>query len=83
MDDVEIATVRKNAREQFLVAIREFRGRRMIDLRVYADNGQDLVPTPKGVAVKPESLGEIIAALIEAQARAQALGMLGKTEDGR
>ena len=76
MTDIQIAEIPKNARERFNVAIREFKGQRLIDLRVYASNGVDMAPTPKGVAIKPSSLRAIIEALQSAEQSARREGLL-------
>jgi hypothetical protein len=46
----------KNGREEVRATLTEYRGYRLADLRVYADDdGQD-VPTKKGIAVRVEDL---------------------------
>jgi hypothetical protein len=75
MNDLQIATVRKNSREHFRIAIREFRGVRTVDLRVYAlDTRGNPIATPKGIAVRPDLLDELIGALEAARSKARALG---------
>ena len=76
MTDTLISTIEKNRRERFQVAIRTFKGRRMVDLRVYADNGVETVATAKGVAIRPELIGDIISALEAARTAADAEGLL-------
>jgi hypothetical protein len=76
MNDIQIAEIPKNARERFNVAIRDFKGQRLVDLRVYASNGVDVVPTPKGVAIKPASLRAIIEALQSAEQAAKREGLI-------
>jgi Transcriptional Coactivator p15 (PC4) len=54
-----IATIAKNARESVRVALDEYRGVRLIDIRVIVPlDGQTgvLVPTKKGIALKIELL---------------------------
>jgi hypothetical protein len=76
MTDLKIAEIRKNAKETFVIAIVDHHGRRGVDLRVHASNGVDVVPTPKGVAIKPASLRPIIEALEKAEQAAKAEGLL-------
>jgi hypothetical protein len=68
--DVHIVDVRKNARELLRIAIREFKGRRNVDLRTYflGDDGAFL-PTAKGVSIRPDLLSDVIAALQAAEAK--------------
>lgn len=59
-----IATVPKNSREEIRVGLSEFKGQRLVDVRVYAgDAGSERTPTKKGIAAKVERLPELIAAL--------------------
>ncbi len=44
-----ISTLPKNARESIKVELTEFKGHDLLSVRVYADNGTDLVPTRKGI----------------------------------
>ncbi len=81
MTDLPVAELRKNAREVVRVAIRETRGSRNVDLRVYAENGrQEPVATANGVSIKPALLRPIIAALREAERAAVAEGLLPAEE---
>lgn len=77
-EDTPIATVPKNAREEFRIQLRTFNDRRFADIRVFAENGKGkLVATPKGVAIKPETLGAVIRALQEAEQAAKKEGLIG------
>ena len=69
-----ISKVTKNAREVMFLSLSEFKGHRLIDLRVHVPGDQegDWVPTRKGlslaVGLYPEfkrALGELEAALID------------------
>ena len=66
MTDRLIATIPKSGREDIRVSIRDFRGRLAIDIRVHADDGRERKATPKGVAIKPEMVSDLIKALQEA-----------------
>jgi hypothetical protein len=59
-----IAKIRKNSREEFRVAIRDFTGFRGVELRVWQKNGQGtFVETPRAIAVRHDVLPAIIDAL--------------------
>jgi hypothetical protein len=69
-----ISKVTKNAREVMFLSLSEFKGHRLIDLRVHVPGDQEgeWVPTRKGVSLAvglyPEfkrALGELEAALID------------------
>lgn len=64
-----IAIVPKNSREDVRVQLAEFKGNRLVDVRIYADTkGGGRGPTPKGVSLKVDDLPALIAALHAAQA---------------
>ena len=70
-----IGTVRKNAQQDIVVQLRSYKGSRFVDLRVMArgpDGGS--IPTPKGVAIKPDALPEIIELLRQAHSTAVEAG---------
>ncbi len=58
------------------MSLTRYREHDLVDVRVYADNGAEWVPTPKGVALPIEALPELAAALADAQKEAQAAGLL-------
>ena len=76
----DIATIEKNRTEELRVALKEYKGHDYVDVRTYvepyADEGQDRIPTKRGVTLKPEDLAELIAALQEAEKQARAAGLL-------
>ena len=80
----EIATIEKNKLEELRIALKEFKGYRLIDVRTYVepytDEGQGRVPTKKGVTLGLAKLPEFIAALHEAERQVRAAGLL-KEED--
>lgn len=58
MDEL-IAQFEKNATEVVRVSITEFRGRKLIDLRVYyADDEGEYRPTRKGIAISVDGYAE-------------------------
>ena len=68
-----IATVPKNAAEEVRVALTEFNGHALVDVRVYADFGGpagEKRPTRKGVSLARDRLPDLIAALQSAQREA-------------
>ena len=83
--DPNIATIEKNRSEELRVALKEFKGRRYLDIRTfiepYADEGQGRVPTKKGVTLGLAKLPELIAALQQAEEEARAAGLFQETED--
>lgn len=78
MDERTIATIGKNASEEYRVRLVEFHGRPFVDIRVFAtkDATGERVPTKKGVAIQPDKLSEIIEALQQAQAVAREEGLI-------
>ena len=63
-DSIPIATIHKNSREDLRVSVAEFRGHRFVDVRTYADSkGDHRVPTPKGIAIRPEAIPALVQAL--------------------
>ena len=66
----------KNSRESLVINQTEFKGVKLVDVRVfYKDENGDLKPTKKGVSVRPEQLDALIKALstVSAAAREQEL----------
>ena len=66
----------KNSRESLVINQSEFKGVKLVDVRVfYKDETGDLKPTKKGVSVRLEQLDALIKALstVSATAREQEL----------
>ena len=66
----------KNSRESLVINQSEFKGVKLVDVRVfYKDENGDLKPTKKGVSVRLEQLDALIKALstVSAAAREQEL----------
>jgi hypothetical protein len=76
LPDCLVATIPKNAREEFRLQVRTFKGHRSVDLRVFVSNGVELTPTPKGISIRPDLLRPVIDALLEAERVAEAEGLL-------
>jgi hypothetical protein len=74
-----IATVEKNTLEEVRVALDEFHGIDLIDIRVFADftgTHAEKRPTKKGISLKVAKLPELIEALEKARAEAERRGLL-------
>jgi Transcriptional Coactivator p15 (PC4) len=67
--------------DAFVVTISTFKGHNLIDLRKHAMNAAgQLVPTPKGVALKITRLPELAKAIDKALRKARELGLLAGDE---
>ena len=78
-----IATISKNRVEEIRISLSEYLGHDLINLRTFAtvDATSERVPTRKGLAFKVALLPEVIKGLRQAEAEAQAAGLLAaKTE---
>lgn len=76
---IEVATVRKSARESLAVRICEYEGHAYVDVRtIDIASGSQPQMTKRGVTINPRKLGELIAALREAERQAAALGLLAE-----
>jgi transcriptional coactivator p15 (PC4) len=74
-----VAYLTKNQRETVRIALDEFRGVRLIDMRVMAplgDPGGTLVPTKKGLCLRVDLLPELLEAIQKAEQEARRLGLL-------
>jgi hypothetical protein len=76
---VIVATLRKNARESVRVALEDFRGHNLLDVRLtvpLAAHAPSLTPTAKRISVNVAMLPSLRATLADAEAQAVALGWL-------
>ena len=75
-----ISTIPKNARDEIRVALDEFETKdgtyNMISVRVFYEDGGEHKPGRNGLNVRVELLPAILVALREAEAEAQAAGLL-------
>jgi len=63
-ESVLVHSFMKNALEEIRVSISTFKGKKYLDIRVfYQDDSGEFKPSKKGVALSPELLGELEAAL--------------------
>jgi hypothetical protein len=76
--------LRKNSREEIRVSLDEFKGTRLVDLRLFSTFTAANVPMPtkKGVSLSVAKLGELIDGLEKARAEAVELGWIG-ADDAR
>ena len=73
---ITIARFTKNKRESVVVALSEYRGVNLIDLRVFAATDEGDKPTQKGVALDVKRLPNLRDAIERAEAEAKRLGLL-------
>lgn len=69
-DGKMLATIPRSATEQLQIAIKEFKGKKYLDLRIFytTDEGATWLPTKKGVTCSPENiemLKEAVDAAVE------------------
>ena len=78
-DAVTIAVIGKNRREEVRIVLDTFKGTQLIDMRVFAafTSGNIMMPTKKGLSLRVEMLPDLIAALSQAQDKAEELGWIG------
>lgn len=64
-----VATFPKNKFEEIRVQIKEFKGYDLIDIRVYASSkdGEDKVPTGKGVSINVSHFPDLKKAILAAE----------------
>ena len=58
-DDAKmLATIARSATEQLQIAVKTYKGKSYLDLRIFytTDDGQSWLPTKKGVTVAPDAL---------------------------
>ncbi len=53
-----LAIISRSATEQLQIAVKEYKGKSYLDLRIFytTDDGANWLPTKKGVTVSPENL---------------------------
>jgi hypothetical protein len=77
---VILADLVKNSREHLRVALDEYQGHKLVDLRVTTELTQGTgvrVPTKKGVSVNVSHLPALVVAFTAAEAKARELGWIG------
>jgi hypothetical protein len=76
-DPIVIATIQKNRRESVRVALSEYKGTNLVDLRVFAPKAGEegaTVPTPKGLSCNVIMLPALCRALNDAPPRLSGSG---------
>jgi hypothetical protein len=64
MEDHEVYSFTKNAEETVRVALTEFKGHRLLDVRVYVKGqARQLIPTRKGLTLSRDLIGELLEGL--------------------
>lgn len=63
-----LATISRSATEQLQIAIKEYKGKSYLDLRIFytTDDGINWLPTKKGVTCSPDNLETLRDAIDEA-----------------
>ena len=85
MQETVIATIDKNTIEELRVALSEYHGYDLVNLRIWANYdsaGSEKRPTKKGFALRIERLPELITVLKKAEAEARAAGLFGAETEG-
>jgi hypothetical protein len=61
-----IASFEKNSLEEVRISLTEFKGKELIDLRVYyqPEDGEEKRPTKKGITISPEKFPELKKAIL-------------------
>lgn len=81
MDDAryEVARVEKNRRQVVAVALTEYSGRSLLDVRIFGDFAEDgeFRPTHKGISLRIDRLPDLIEALEKARDEAERRGLIG------
>ncbi len=64
-----LGTIERSETEQLQIAVKEFKGRKYLDMRIFytTDGGESWLPTKKGVTCSPEHLEILKQAIEEAE----------------
>lgn len=64
-----LGTIERSDTEQLQIAVKEFKGRKYLDMRIFytTDGGESWLPTKKGVTCSPEHLEILKNAIEEAE----------------
>ncbi|MFC5068897.1 transcriptional coactivator p15/PC4 family protein [Flaviflagellibacter deserti] len=78
MSDIIVAEFQKNSREDFRVAVGEFKGHALAHVRAWArkDDGT-VIPTKNGLSLRLHQIPDLIRALEKAAAAGEAAGFHG------
>lgn len=65
----------KNETEKLVIAEKEYKGRKYIDMRIYfLDDSGDYIPTKKGVTISPKYLEALVKILQKAEGSKAPMG---------
>ena len=78
---VVVGRLTKNKREVVVIALKEFSGRKLADVRVFASTREGDVPTSKGVSVDVQRLPALREAIVRAEDEARRLGLIPHPEE--
>ncbi len=75
-DNKLISTIERSSTEQLQIAVKEFKGKKYLDLRIFytTDDGASWLPTKKGVTVSPNHLSVLKEAIEVAIGELDGLG---------
>lgn len=63
-----VGKISRNGKQRLMVTIEDRKGVKVVDLRAYSIiNDGELVPTPEGIILPPETIETVIELLREAQ----------------
>lgn len=64
-DNKLISTIERSSTEQLQIAVKEFKGKKYLDLRIFytTDEGASWLPTKKGVTISPNHLSVLKEAI--------------------
>lgn len=77
---LSIGFIDKNASEQIRIALQEYKGLTLLDMRVYGrfSAARTFMPTAKGISFNPALLPDLIVVLQAAEAKARCRDLLGE-----
>jgi hypothetical protein len=69
MSDKTVCELPKNSREVYQFRLAEYKGHKLVDMRIFTrEDGQDPLPTKKGLAVSPHLWPQFRQALAQVEA---------------
>ncbi|ACA15751.1 hypothetical protein M446_1226 [Methylobacterium sp. 4-46] len=71
-----LATIPKGRREAFVVELRPFHGKPMVEVRLHRSGGRGMAPTASGIVVRPDLLAALAEVLLAAKAAVEAEGLI-------
>ncbi|WP_282609391.1 transcriptional coactivator p15/PC4 family protein [Pelagibius sp. Alg239-R121] len=77
----DIAVIPKNSREQIRISLSEFMDFRLVNIRVFTDDGAQWIPTKKGLSIRVERLRDLQEALRKAEYASVRAGLLSEIQE--